>query len=167
MMRSARIILCGVAAVALLGPARALPLYGQNPQNPQTGSPQPTFRSTTALVEVDAVILDKNDQFVPGLVAEDLELYEDGKPQAIQQFYMVTHDANSRQPIAGAGVNSGQSADDRARRVFVLLFDEGSLGNESLMRVKKGAEQFIQEQIGAGDIGGVFVGGGMYRNRLT
>ena len=54
MMRSARILLCGVAAVALLGPVRALPLYGQNPQNPPTGSPpQTTFRSTTSLVEVD------------------------------------------------------------------------------------------------------------------
>jgi VWFA-related protein len=168
MMRSARILMCGVAAVALLGPARALPLYGQNPQNPQTGSPpQTTFRSTTSLVEVDAIVLDKDNNFVPGLVADDLALFEDGKPQAIQQFYMVTHDSSARNPVAGAGVNGAQNAEDRAHRVFVLLFDEGSLGNESLMRVKKGAEQFIQEQIGPGDIGGVFVAGNMYRSRLT
>ena len=96
-----------------------------------------------------------------------LALFEDGKPQSIQQFYMVTHDSSARNPVAGAGVNGAQSAEDRAHRVFVLLFDEGSLGNESLMRVKKGAEQFIQEQIGPGDIGGVFVAGNMYRSRLT
>ena len=168
MMRSARILLCGVAAVALLGPARSLPLYGQNPQNPQTGSqPQTTFRATTSLVEVDAIVLDKDKNFVPGLVAEDLMLFEDGKPQTIQQFYMVTHDSSAHNPVAGAGVNGAQSAEDRAHRVFVLLFDEGSLGNESLMRVKKGAEQFIQGQIGPGDIGGVFVAGDMYRSRLT
>ena len=112
-------------------------------------------------------MLDKDNKFVPGLVADDLALFEDGKPQSIQQFYMVTHDSSARNPVAGAGVNGAQSQEDRAHRVFVLLFDEGSLGNESLMRVKKGAEQFIQEQIGPGDIGGVFVAGNMYRSRLT
>ena len=112
-------------------------------------------------------MLDKDNNFVPGLVADDLALFEDGKPQTIQQFYMVTHDSSARNPVAGAGVNAAQSAEDRAHRVFVLLFDEGSLGNESLMRVKKGAEQFIEEQIGPGDIGGVFVAGNMYRSRLT
>ncbi len=164
MMRIARLVTCGVAAVVLLGPARTLPLFGQNPQ---TAPPQTTFRSTTSLVEVDAVVLDSKNQFVPGLVADDLTLYEDGKPQAIQQFYMVTHDDTATRAVAGAGVNVAQTPEDRAHRVFVLLFDEGSLNNESLMRVQKGAEKFIQEQIGPGDIGGVFVAGNMYRSRLT
>jgi VWFA-related protein len=49
----------------------------------------------------------------------------------------------------------------------VVLFDEGHLANDSLMRVQKGAETFIQSQIGPGDVGGVFVNGQMYRGRLT
>ena len=56
---------------------------------------------------------------------------------------------------------------DRARRVFVVLFDESHLSNESLLRSQKGAEAFIQSQIGPGDVGGVFVNGSMYHNRLT
>ena len=171
MMRSARWIVCGVAAVVVLGPARTLPLYGQNPQTTPAQQtlpgPQTTFRATTSLVEVDAIVLDKNDQFVPGLVADDLALYEDGKPQTIQQFYMVTHDTNAARLTAGAGVAGAQTPEDRAHRVFVLLFDEGSLGTESLMRVKKGAEEFIQSQMGPDDIGGVFVAGNMYKSRLT
>jgi len=53
---------------------------------------QPTFKSATELVEVDAVVLDRNGNFVPGLKAADVTLYENGKPQKIQQFFMVTHD---------------------------------------------------------------------------
>jgi VWFA-related protein len=164
MMRIARFVLCGGVAVVLLGPVRAIPLRGQNQQN---GSPQTTFRATTSLVEVDAVILDNHGQFVPGLTADDLKLFEDGKPQAIQQFYMVTHDSASVVPQASLSVAGMQMPEERARRVFVLVFDEGSLATESLMRVKKGAEQFIQDQIGPGDVGGVFVNSGMYRGRLT
>lgn len=120
------------------------------------------FRSGTALVEVDVVVLDRNDRFVPGLRAEDLLLFEDGKPQQIQQFYMVTYDPG------GAVVSQyATQADHQAQRVFVLLFDEGHLANDSLMRVKRGAVQFVSEQFGPKDIGGIFVDGAMWRGRLT
>ena len=85
---------CGAAALILLGPGRALPLHGQTGQTPAPAaqSSQLTFKTTTSLVEVDVVVLDQ-ERFVPGLTADDLALYEDGKPQTIQQFYMVTHDS--------------------------------------------------------------------------
>ncbi|HUL71674.1 MAG TPA: VWA domain-containing protein [Vicinamibacterales bacterium] len=170
MMRTARFVLCGVVAVVLLGPARALPLHGQSQQTgpvQPASTPQTTFRSTTSLVEVDAVILDSNGKFVPGLTAEDLALYEDGKPQSIQQFYMVSHDASAISPTANLSMNGSQGPEERAHRVFVLVFDEGSLATDSLMRVKAGAEKFILEQLGPGDVGGVFVNGSMYHGRLT
>jgi VWFA-related protein len=47
------------------------------------------------------------------------------------------------------------------------VFDEAHLANDSLLRVKKGAEGFIRDMIHDGDAGGVFLGGGMYRGRLT
>jgi VWFA-related protein len=167
-MSLARLMVSGGAALLLLGSVRVLPLQGQTPQTgqpPQPGQTRPTFRAATALVEVDAVILDGQGKFVPGLVADDLRLLEDGKPQAIQQFYMVTHDA-SEPARATTGETSAQ-AEERAHRVFVLLFDEEHLANDSLMRVKKGAEQFIHDHIGPGDIGGVFANGAMYKGRLT
>src|SRR5215210_7250270 len=87
-MITARLALCALSAL-LLGP------------HPQQPTP-PKFKSTTALVEVDAIILDKNGQFVQGLKAEDLELKEEGKPQQIQQFYMVTHDRAQRSDLPEA-----------------------------------------------------------------
>src|SRR6185436_19962442 len=72
-----------ICAAALLQSAPAQ-------QAPQ--APAPTFKSATELVEVDAVVLDKDGKFVPGLTAENITIYENGKPQKIQQFFMVTHD---------------------------------------------------------------------------
>ena len=127
--------------------------------------PQPTFKSTTELVEVDAVVLDKNGNFVPGLKATDITLYENGKPQRIQQFFMVTHDLGLREGSVASEL--ADQAQFGAHRVFVMLFDEAHLANDSLMRVKTGAEQFVHQMFGEGDAGGVFLNGGMYKGRLT
>ena len=139
-----------VRSIALLVAAALAPsaLHGQ-------------FKSGTALVEVDVIVLDRQGRFVPGLRAEDLSIFEDGKPQQIQQFYMVTYD-----PGGTVVSEYASQADHQAQRVFILLFDEGHLANDSMMRVKRGAEEFIQ-QLGPKDIGGVFVGGGMFRGLIT
>ncbi len=144
-----RFLLCGAVVSCLLGYVHPLPLLGQ-------------FKSGTALVEVDVIVLDRQGRFVPGLRAADLMLFEDGRPQQIQQFYMVTYD-----PGGGIVSEFASQADHQAQRVFVLLFDEGHLANDSMMRVKRGAVQFIRDQFGPKDIGGVFVDGVMHRSRLT
>jgi VWFA-related protein len=126
---------------------------------------QATFKSTTALVEVDAIFLDRNGNFVPGLKAENVTLYENGKPQKIQQFFMVTHDLGLREgSIASEYAEQAQYSN---HRVFVLLFDEAHLANDSLMRVKTGAERFVREMFHEGDAAGIFVNGGMFKGRLT
>lgn len=156
-----RVACCGLAALFLLGPGRTLPVLGQDAPAPQ----QPTFRAVTNLVEVDVTALDDRGNFVPGLLPEDLALYEDGKLQKIEHFYMVAHDPGSGlHPAAG---QEELAPVDRGRRVFLLVFDEGHLTIEALMRAKKGAETFIREQMGPGDIGGVFARGTMYNHRLT
>ena len=160
-MRMIRSFCCGVVALLLTGSALPLSLHGQTTTS---GAQQPTFRSTTALVEVDVTVLDKQGRFVPGMLAEDLELFEDGKPQKIQQFYMVAHD-----PTKGV-INlaaSRSEAEERARRFFVFMFDESHLSTESLMRAKAGAEDFIRHQMLPGDMAGVFANGQMNKSRMT
>jgi VWFA-related protein len=152
-----RLACCGIVASLLLTADRVLPVHG----HPQTIQ-QPTFRSGTALVEVDAVVLDRDGNFVPGLRADDLRIFEDGKEQKIRQFYMVTYNS-----VSGVPTRYDDQADYRAHRVFVLLFDEGHLAVESILRAKRGAEEFIRDQMSRGDVGGVFVAGGMFKGRLT
>jgi VWFA-related protein len=153
MLRMARLAICGAAAFLAVGTVRS------------AGWQQATFKSATALIEVDAVVLDKNGNFVPGLKVEDITLLENGKPQKIQQFFMVTNSLGQT-PDALASEHADE-AQYGAHRVFVMLFDEAHLANDSLMRVKKGAEGFIRDMIHEGDAGGVFLNGGMYKGRLT
>lgn len=127
---------------------------------------QSTFKTSTALVEVDVVVHDKNGRFVPGLQPEDLQIFEDGKPMKIEQFYAVTHTAQSVTKLPSAGMSRSE-AEERARRFFVFMIDEGSLSAESMMRVKHGAEAFIDRQMMPGDMAGVFVNGQMNKSRMT
>ncbi|MEX2271134.1 MAG: VWA domain-containing protein [Vicinamibacterales bacterium] len=131
----------------------------------QAAPQQPTFRTTTALVQVDAIVLDDNGNFVPSLGPDDLTLYENGQVQKIEQFYLVTHDPVARASSIAAD-EAGRPAEG-AHRVFVMMFDSGHLGAEGLMRVKKGAESFIMEHIGPGDVSGVLVNGELHQSRLT
>jgi VWFA-related protein len=156
-----------IAALALAG----LVLFQQPPSEPPASrkddaqAQKPTFKSSTALVEVDAVILDRDGNFVPNVKADDLTLFENGKPQKIQQFFMVSNDVLLTE--GSAKLQDPEQAQYNAHRVFVMVFDEGHLANDSLMRVKVGAEKFVREMFHEGDAGGVFLGGGMYRGRLT
>ena len=139
-------------------------LSASSAQQTQSSTQKPVFRSSTTVVEVDVVVQDKDGEFVFGLEADDLQIFEDGRPQPIQQFYVVAHDPKAgRMPESGIAPQTAQ----RGRRVFVLLFDEGSMAAESLMRVQKGAEAFILDQMRPGDLGGVFVDNELYQKRVT
>jgi VWFA-related protein len=147
---------CLAVAASTSSPAAQAGAQSQAP-TPQ----QPTFRVATNLVEVDVVVLDKQGRFVPGLTAEDLEVFEDGKKMSVQQFYLVTNAA-----IAASARDEAPSP-DRGRRIFIFMFDEGHLSNESMARVKVGAERFLATQFGPGDVGGVYANGAMFKGRLT
>src|SRR5688572_11728380 len=93
-MRTVIILALGLGVLTAPGVAtQSKPPVQTPPQSqPAQPTPQATFRTTTSLVEVDVVIHDKKGDFVGGLKAEDLQLLEDGKPQKIEQFYMVAHE---------------------------------------------------------------------------
>src|SRR3954469_12876265 len=103
-----RLVLAALCGAALAGDGQA------------SAARQPTFRSTSELVEVDAIALDQRGNFVSGLKADSLTLYENGKPQIIQQFFMVAHDT------AGPDTASADPTTTRygSHRIFVMLFDE-------------------------------------------
>ncbi|MGH9411792.1 MAG: VWA domain-containing protein [Vicinamibacterales bacterium] len=160
-MRITRSFAASLAASAVLAMSPA----GVHGQNPPQRAQAPVFKAKTALVEVDAVVLDKKGNFVSGLKPDDVTVLENGKPQQIQQFYMVTHSFGN---APGAPVSQYDAeADFHAHRVFVLLFDEGGLANDSMMRAKQGAEAFVHDQMGPEDAGGVYVNGAMFHGLLT
>src|SRR5258707_11591554 len=59
---------------------------------------QGTFRADTRLVEVNALVVDKDGRPLEGLTSADFTILEDGKPQQIDVFAVE----GSARPPAGA-----------------------------------------------------------------
>jgi Ca-activated chloride channel family protein len=78
MRTRASVVLLLVAAVATLG---ATPRRQERP----TGQGF-SFRTGVELISVSVTVTDERGRFVPGLRLEDFLVYEDGKPQTVQQF---------------------------------------------------------------------------------
>lgn len=158
--RTARRILAaaGIAA-ALAGGIRATGASASSP-------PQATFRTSTSLVEVDVIVKDRDGRFVSGLTSDDFEVLEDGRPQHIQHFYLVTErPAAITEPLAD--VVLPRAPDQTGRRVFLFMFDSEHLSPMTLARLKQSAMDFVNDQLRPGDLAGVFTNGGLVRNRLT
>ena len=60
-----------------------------------TGEPAPpTFSVGTADVLLDVVVRDKKGNLVRDLKASDFEVYEDGKPQTLDSFQVISKDGH-------------------------------------------------------------------------
>jgi VWFA-related protein len=134
-----------VAAVALLSavavhahsPQAAARPQAQ-PQPQQQEPPRPVFRAGANFVRVDAYVT-KDGQAVTDLKAEDFEVLEDGKPQAIETFEHVvvqTGTAPATRVEPRTVQESNQAAADPRARVFVIFLDTGQMteGNGYAMR---------------------------------
>ena len=129
-------------------------------------SPQPTFRSATALVEVDIIARDKDGRFVSGLTSDDFEIFEEGKPQAIRHFYLVTEkQAVTIEPRSDLVLP--RSPDRTDRRVLVFFFDSEHLSANALLKLKRSAMDFVNDQLRPNDFAGVFVNGTLVNRHLT
>jgi VWFA-related protein len=129
-------------------------------------TPPATFRSATALVEVDIIVKDKDGRFVSGLTWEDFEVLEEGRPQKIQHFYLVTEHASAPGAPQSA-VMVPRSPDQTERRAFVLFFDTDHLSATGLARLKQAAMTFVGANFRPRDLGGVFANGALWHGHLT
>jgi VWFA-related protein len=150
-----------VSVAAATAIAQPFPGHGQ-----QQSTPPPTFRSATALVEVDIIVKDKDGRFVSGLTSEDFEVLEEGRPQQIQHFYLVTEHA-SAPGAPQSTVMVPRSPDQTERRAFVLYFDTDHLSATGLARLKQAAMTFVGARFGPRDLGGVFANGALWHGHLT
>jgi VWFA-related protein len=98
------------------------------PPSTTAGQKASSHRPRTELVELDAVVVDKNDQPVRGLRREDFEVKEDGRAVALTSFNEV-----SAAGIAGR-------ADGRS---LVLLLDDTGIGPTGTIIVQNIARLFL------------------------
>ena len=141
----------------LLGPAWSPESSAQTP--PPAAVPtaeQPAFPTQVELVTVDAVVVDKRGQAVPGFAKDDFVITENGRPQAISSFEAVTLTQTRRgtdlvtPPRESFSTNEGAQA--RQGRTFVVVFDDIHLSATQAHRAKAAVGEFLNTAVAPGDV---------------
>jgi VWFA-related protein len=117
---------------------------------------QPTFRTGVDLVEIDAVVTDAQGNPVTGLTAEDFEVREGGKPQAIAAFSEVAIpiERADRPLFSPAAIEPDvQTNQDRDGRIYLIAFD--GISPMLALRTRNFLRRFIEQHVGANDVVGI------------
>ncbi len=129
-------------------------------------SPTPTpaeeedvVKISTALIQVDVTVTDKNGKIVTDLKPEEVEIYENGKKQDVSNFSFISNVKNVEQtlpnsqkertnaPIPPREIKAGQ-----VRRTIALVVDDLTLSFESVNYVRRALKKFVDEQMQDGDL---------------
>ena len=150
----------------------------QGPINPpasnsQKPAPSPTpvpdvdiVKITTNLVQVDAVVTDKNGKVVPDLRPDEVEIFEDGKSQKITNFSFVSLAATEASTTPGKPDKTSPPLPpvplrpEQVRRTIALVVDDLGLSFESTYQVKRALKKFVEEQVQPGDLVAIIRTGG-------
>jgi VWFA-related protein len=123
-------------------------LASQRPSAPAQTQP-PTFKGAVRVIEVDAIVRDRDDNFVPGLTKDDFVVFEDGRSQEIVSVSTLNLPVDRRgrpaeinlpaaAPVAGEPEDIG--------RVYVMIL------NSSHEQVRRIAHEFIDGYLGPTDL---------------
>jgi VWFA-related protein len=144
-----------------LGVAAQTPAPSPRPPSAPIQQDEEVLRITTELVQVDAVVVDKNDQPVTDLKMGDFEVYDNGKKQELQFMEFVSVDAGGRSegaanvariaPGVDASVAHDLSAHD-VRRVIAFVVDDVTIPGQDLAQVRRMLNDFIDTKMGEGDL---------------
>ena len=115
---------------------------------------------TTSLVQVDAVVTNKNGKQVGNLEPADFELVESGRTRDIVAFSYVPLGGKASGANKNAKVPANEAAPpqlhglnpDSYRRAIAILVDDFGLSAESIARLRNALEKFIAEQTDSTDV---------------
>ena len=167
---------------ALLANAFAHPPQQPTPTTTTTPTPaaqqQPTpgqegqddddevVRITTNLVQVDAVVTDRDGRQVTNLSAEDFEILENGRPRQVTNFSYVRVGQPATAPAAAAApapprnrnaagtppVPPARLRPEQVRRTFALVVDDLMISGESMQLTRRALRKYVDEQLEPGDL---------------
>jgi len=132
-------------------------------QTPQTNDKDDVVKITTNLVQVDAVVT-KDGKPVANLTADDFEIYEDGRKQAITSFAYISNVSRSNvQSKAEAAPKPDKVTTDAppplepvqrdvARRTIAIVVDDLGTSAESMNQIKNRLRKFIAEELQPNDL---------------
>lgn len=135
----------------------------QTTQQQDGSSDDDVVRISVNLVQVDAVVTDKDGRQVTNLRAEDFQLLEDGRPQKITNFsYVSTQPVTSTQPASSPSgttndkdilaVPPARLRPEQGGRTVALVVDDLRMSFESMGFVRQALEKFVAQQMQQGDL---------------
>ncbi|MBL8203345.1 MAG: VWA domain-containing protein [Blastocatellia bacterium] len=134
-----------------------------NSQQPKQDSatPEAVVRITTRLIQIDAVVVDKDGKQVTNLKPEDFKIFEDGKEQSISNFSYIalqreTPKAENTPTIIANKTTPplppARIKPEQVRRTIALIADDLGLSFESTAYVRQALKKFVDEQMQPGDL---------------
>jgi VWFA-related protein len=127
-------------------------------QTQQAQPPPPTFRAGASLVRVDVTVTDHHGEPVTSLTADDFEVQEDGAPQTVETFKLVSADGRPAEgddtslAIRSPEHAAAEAARDEVR-VFLIFWDEYHIGRfASAIHARKALADFVSSAFGPTDL---------------
>lgn len=148
---------------------QAQPKSPQAEQPPARQSEDETVKITTNLVQVDAVITDKDGNPVTDLKPEELEIREDDKPQKITNLSYVELDSSgpARPTETARPIDKNapplppiRLRPDQVHRTIALVVDDLGLSFESAHSVRLALKKFLDQQMRPDDLVAIIRTGG-------
>ena len=138
-----RALLAGILAVLLLAGRPA----GQEGKS----DPNPIFRLSVSLVQLDAVVTDRKGHHVTDLGPSDFLVMQDGRPQPVTAVAYVRADERLLDETGTPLVSRPTSPKD-ARRVIAVIVDDSRMSFESIARTRTVLRRFVDEQLMPDDL---------------
>ena len=157
--------------VLILVAQLATGVFAQQPQPSPTPRPseqqkqqaegEDVVRISTNLVQVDAVVIDKDGKVVTDLKPEEVEIFEDGRKQKITHFSYnaTTTEPSARDTKATTPVDKNaplappsRLRPEDVRRTIALVVDDLGLSFESTHFVRDALRKFVDQQMQPGDL---------------
>src|SRR5688572_25096712 len=155
-----QLTIASLAQQPIRPPAQTQPPATQQPAPPPPPQDDEVVRITTKLVQVDAVVTDGKGKLVTDLKPEELQIFEDGKPQTITNFSYYVAAPDLPPPVARTPTSDRNAPPvpptrlrpDQVRRTMALVVDDLGLSFESTHFVRQALKKFVDQQMQPGDL---------------
>jgi len=131
---------------------------GEPQQSPRSNDDE-VVRITTNLVQVDAVVTDKNGKLITDLRPDEVQIFEDGHQQKITNFSIVNPEASSAPLLPSAPLDKNAPPlpptklhPEDVRRTIALVIDDLGLSFRSTYDVRNALKKFVDQQMQPGDL---------------
>jgi VWFA-related protein len=146
----------GVLSLLVVGLTLSSAAQQEQPLQPQPRPP--VFRAGAHYVRVDAYPTGKDGKIIEGLTKDDFEIYEDGKPQAIENSEFITFDTwtpDAERKDPRTQQDAYDLLADPTWRVFVIVIDRPAYGMTGQHYMRGPLHQFIDRNLGPRDLFGL------------